>query len=64
MLKATMENFPMRGSREMVLKIETSAVVSSGWSAGDSEFCGAKLTSTFTLSGGSIWARAGRAALP
>ena len=52
-----MENLPIRGSREMVLKIETSAVVSSGCSAADSEFCGAKLTSTFTLSGGSMGAR-------
>src|ERR1700733_15879709 len=57
MLKATRENFPMRGSREIVFKIETSAVVSSGWSAADSEFCGAKLTRTLTFSGGSMGAR-------
>src|ERR1700733_3085705 len=57
MLKATTENLPMRGSRAMVLRIDTRAVVSSGCKAGESEFCGAKFTSTFTFRGGSLAAR-------
>ena len=35
MLKATIENFPMRGSREMLRRMETSALVSTGWSAAE-----------------------------
>ena len=57
MLKATIENFPMRGSRKMLRRMDTRALVSTGWSAADRAFWGAKFTSTFTLSGGSLVAR-------
>src|SRR5471030_272114 len=46
-----MENLPIRGSRAMLRKIETSAFVSSGCRLAEYESCGAKFTITFTFSG-------------
>ena len=57
MLKATIENFPIRGSREMLRRMETSALVSTGCRAAEEAFCGAKLTRTLTFKGGSLLAR-------
>src|SRR5436305_7756531 len=57
MLKATIENLAIRGSRAMLRKIESSALVSSGCSVAEPESCGAKFTTTFTLSGPSCCAR-------
>ena len=47
----------MRGSRAILRRIESRALVSSGCKVADSEFCGAKLTTTFTFSGSSRCSR-------
>src|ERR1035438_1948541 len=54
MLKATMENLVMRGSRAMLRRMEIRAWVSTGWRVAESESWGAKLTITLMLSG-SAW---------
>src|SRR5262245_9939797 len=51
MLKATIENFPILGSLAMLRRMESSALVSSGWSVVECEFCGAKFMMIFTFSG-------------
>src|SRR5438128_474613 len=64
MLNATMEKRPMRGSRAMLRRMATSAFMSSGCKVAEREFCGAKLTSTFTFSGPSpCWVSGGRSGL-
>ena len=47
----------MRGSRAMLRRIETSALVSSGWSVAEVESWGAKFTITFILRGPSRCSR-------
>src|SRR4051812_19158580 len=51
MLKATTENLQIRGSREILRRMDTSALVSIGAMAAAAECCGAKLISTFTFNG-------------
>ena len=53
MLKATIENWQMRGSRAMLRRIESRALMSSGCRVADAASCGAKFTITFTFSGAS-----------